>query len=159
MVNLFFSDPVAAFKNLAASLNPEGRILMMCWAAPQKNPWMFTAVNAARPLLPEPPAAPDPHAPGPFAFADVDYVSGILKSADLHNVKLDPFTTKLFVGQDAEQATNSQLRIGPFSRIFSELDDAQQTRILEAVADAFKPHETDDGVWLDANVWMISANR
>lgn len=156
---MFFADPFAAFKNLATALKPQGRMLMMCWAAPKKNPWMFTAVNAARPLIPQPPAAQDPRAPGPFAFADPEYVTNILSEANLCNIKLDPFSTKLFVGQDAEQATNSQLRMGPFSRIFSELDETLQDKVLEIVKAAFKPHETDNGIWLDANVWMISANR
>ena len=36
---MFFADPVAAFRNIAASMKPGGRIVLAAWSGPEHNPW------------------------------------------------------------------------------------------------------------------------
>ena len=74
---MFFSDPVAAFANIKASLKPSGRLAFVCWRSLAENPWMQAPLQAALPFIP-PVTPPDPTAPGPFAFADADRVRAIL---------------------------------------------------------------------------------
>ena len=78
---MFFSDPVAAFANIKASLKPSGRLAFVCWRSLAENPWMQAPLQAALPFIP-PVTPPDPTAPGPFAFADADRVRTILIKAE-----------------------------------------------------------------------------
>ncbi len=81
---MFFADPVAAFANIRKGLRPGGRVAFVCWRQLAENPWMTVPMAAVLPLLPAPPAAPTPDAPGPFAFADRDRLFGILPRRGLH---------------------------------------------------------------------------
>ena len=53
---MFFSDPVAAFKNILTSLKHGGRLAFVCWRRLEENPWVRVPLEAARPFLPD--AAP-----------------------------------------------------------------------------------------------------
>ena len=70
---MFFEQPARAFANLRRALRARWTFAFLCWQGPEKNPFITAPITAARPLLaPEP--ASDPHAPGPFAFADPERV-------------------------------------------------------------------------------------
>ena len=72
---MFFADPRAAFRNLIRALRPSGRLVMAVWATIDENPhWKIPLDIAVRHL--GPPAPQPPHAPGPHAFGDRDYLRG-----------------------------------------------------------------------------------
>ena len=64
---MFFAEPAAAFAHLRCASRAGSP--SCAGAAPSDNAWAREPVAAARDLLPKP-SPPDPHAPGPFAFAD-----------------------------------------------------------------------------------------
>ena len=43
---MFFSDPAAAFANIAAALRPEGRLVLLVWQRREQNEWA-RAIDAA----------------------------------------------------------------------------------------------------------------
>src|SRR4029453_5800543 len=58
---MFFSDPVAAFRNLAAATKPGGRLTLLAWQALEANEWIVairTALADGRDLPAPPPDAP-----------------------------------------------------------------------------------------------------
>jgi SAM-dependent methyltransferase len=91
---MFFSDPVAAFENIRASLKPGGRLVFVCWRSLAANPWMNEPLEAARPYLPHAPET-DQAAPGPFAFADAARVRSILEAAGYRSVTIQPFDARI----------------------------------------------------------------
>ena len=153
---MFFADPVAAFKNIRTALAPKGRLALVCWRTFKENDWAFVPFNAARPFLPEQPPS-DPHAPGPFAFADAERLKGILNSAGFANIQIEKLDTTCNMGATLEQAVEATLAIGPLSRAASEVDDAARDKIRGAVKDALKPHQTAAGVSPAAACWLVSA--
>ncbi|HEY8142678.1 MAG TPA: class I SAM-dependent methyltransferase, partial [Kofleriaceae bacterium] len=102
---MFFAEPVAAFTNLRAQLAPGGRMAFVCWRSLRDNPWAFAPLAAARDLLP-PMEPPDPHAPGPFAFADSDRLRGILTEAGFRDVAIDAHDDRMYTGANVEEATD-----------------------------------------------------
>ncbi len=64
------------------ALRAGGKLCFVCWQPPQLNAWISAPFCVARPLLPPQPTL-DPRAPGPFAFAEPDYVR-----ADSHRRRL-----------------------------------------------------------------------
>ena len=154
---MFFADPVAAFSNLATALVPGGRLVFLCWQAAAANAWVALAGRAVQPFLPVPESPPDPKAPGPFAFADPDYVRSILETAGFSDIHCDPIAAELNVGASLDEAVAFQGEIGPVARVLAELDDDLKQQALAAAREALLPHVNESGVTLGAACWLVSA--
>ena len=153
---MFFDDPVAAFANIRTALAPRGRLAFVCWRAFPENAWAFVPYTAAKNLLPEQPPA-DPHAPGPFAFADADRLKGILAKAGFANIRIEKLDTTSNLGADLDDAADAALNVGPLSRAAGDLDEATRGKIREAVKAAFVPYQTPAGITPAAACWLVSA--
>ncbi|NKB99846.1 MAG: hypothetical protein GKR90_15300 [Pseudomonadales bacterium] len=119
---------------------------------------MSIAGRAAKPFLPEA-EAQDPRAPGPFAFADREWIHEILESSGYLNVNVEALTPTLTVGKDVEEAMYIQGRIGPMARVLSELEEDVREQAMAAVRSALAEHETDAGVRLRAGAWLVTAQN
>ena len=151
---MFFSDPVAAFANIRASLKPGGRLAFVCWRALNENPWMQAPLQAALPLLP-PLAPPDRAAPGPFAFADPSRVRSILADSGYGSVTINPFDADIG-GEDLDQTLKLALRIGPLGRALREHPEFVGN-VTDAVRDVLSEYLTSNGVRMPAAVWIALA--
>ena len=154
---MFFDDPTAAFQNLRNALKPRGRLLFVCWQPPAVNPWMATAGRAIAPCLPPSDEAPNPRAPGPFAFADAGYVEQILQHAGFSEIQIKAHEESLKVADTLAEAVQFQTRVGPAARVMAELEGDQRARALAAVEDALRPFDAGSGLHLDSAVWLVSA--
>ncbi len=155
---MFFADPVGAYQNLLTSLRPGGRLVHLVWQLPKHNPWMSVVGRAVQPFMPEG-DAPDPTAPGPFAFARPEHVEKILTDAGFANVNVQPVTSQIKVGNDIEDAVTMQSKVGPIARVVAELDEVTKVKALDAARDALAEHLTDEGIHLGAACWIISASN
>jgi SAM-dependent methyltransferase len=153
---MFFADPTAAFSNLRHALAPGGRLCFVCWQPPQANPWIMTPMLAARPFLPPQPSQ-DPHAPGPFAFADPDYVGTILAGAGFVDVAITPFAAPVVLGRDVDAALEMVSDIGPLSRSLAGVDAATRTAVVAAVRSTLETNQSPQGVALGATCWIVRA--
>lgn len=154
---MFFAEPVAAFSNLKTALVPGGRLVFLCWQAAAANAWVALAGRAVQPFLPVPDSPPDPRAPGPFAFADPDYVRSILEPAGFSDIHCDPVIAELNIGASLNEAVAFQGEIGPVARVLAELDDELKAQALAAAREALLPHVNESGVSLGAACWLVSA--
>ena len=155
---MFFADPVAAFRNLRGALARDGRLHFACWQTPRENPWMAIAGRAVQPFLAEPEPAPDPRAPGPFAFADPDYLRGILEKAGFEGIELESIRPELHIADSLDEAIDFQGRVGPVARALAELEGERRQQALDAAREALSGHMTDQGLNLGAAVWLVSAH-
>jgi len=151
---MFFSDPTAAFANIGRSLKPKGRLAFVCWRPFAENPWMRTPAEAGAPLLPPMPA-PDPNAPGPFAFADPVKIWDILEAAGFRAIEIRPFDTKIG-GGTLEETVALSFRVGPLGTALRENPHMAEP-VAGAVRAALAPYETPDGVLMPAAVWIVRA--
>ena len=157
---MFFSDPVAAFANLLRALQPGARLGFVCWQALAQNAWMLRPMAALAPLLSlQPPS--DPHAPGPFAFADADRVTRILRDAGFGSVAVEGMERELLVGGGAslDDTVGFLLQMGPAGAALREADDDLRAKAADAVREAIAPFHGDDGVRMPAAAWLFTAVR
>ena len=155
---MFFDDPRGAFANLARITAPGAALMFSCFREPAQNPF-FTEV--AR-LLPDGPPPEDPHAPGPFAFADPAHVEAILTAAGWHSVAFEPFDLAMVVGGGAdpvEDATAYFASIGPAARAVAELPPDKAERLLDGVRNLARRHALDGMVALRAAAWIVTARK
>jgi SAM-dependent methyltransferase len=103
---MFFEDPDAAFGNLRSALRPGGGLSFVYWLSPKENLFMVIPLAAAgkHVALPEP---GEPDAPGPFAFADLERVRGILSRSGFGEIVTDRVIEK--VGRETLGETTGML--------------------------------------------------
>ncbi|WP_448509149.1 class I SAM-dependent methyltransferase [Immundisolibacter sp.] len=155
---MFFADPVAAFRNLRRSLTPGGRMVFLCWRAMAENAWMAAPTAAAVAALgeehrPAPPA--DPRAPGPFAFADADYVRGILRHAGFDRVAIDPLDEPMHLG-DIDTAIGYLKNMGPISQALPKVSADRQQEVDAVMRDALSRYRVNGEVRAPSATWIVT---
>ncbi|MBW4708871.1 methyltransferase domain-containing protein [Roseobacter sp. YSTF-M11] len=155
---MFFSDPVAAFSNIASSLKPGARVTFASWGQIPNNPWFTIAAQAAKAQLGAPPAV-DPDEPGPFAFRDVDRVLAILTEAGFAAIDADVVALHLTPPGPPSQVSQMATRVGPAARTVAhfEASDEDARAIAARVQDAFRSFETPQGVRIPAEINFFQA--
>jgi SAM-dependent methyltransferase len=153
---MFFSDPASAFANIRKAVAPGGRLAFVCWREPALNLWASAPMAAARDLLP-PQEPMDPHAPGPFAFADGKRLMGILGSAGFREVRIENLDTVMKMGATVDEAAANAIEIGPLSRAAADLDEATRAKIRERVKASLTEFQTPQGIMPPAACWLVAA--
>lgn len=156
---MFFDDPVAAFANLHRLAAPGGRLVFACWQPPAENLWAMLPMQALAMLLPDQPPA-DPHAPGPFAFADPARVEAILVAAGWQDIAFDDLPFEMVVGEGEDpiaSAVQFNLRIGPAARLVRDAGPEAEAAAPAVLAAALAPYRIGDTVALPGAVWLVSA--
>ena len=157
---MFFSDPESAFLNLLGALRSGGRLGFVCWQEPGRNPWMSIPGRAAAAHV-EMEGPPDPHAPGPFAFADGDRVKRILEGAGFEGVVVDAHESTLTVGAGLalDGCVDFLLQMGPAAAALREASPDLASAIRDSVKQAVEPYWRDGSLRMDAAVWLVGAQK
>ncbi len=154
---MFFDDPNAAFDNLRRAVRIGGKLAFVAWRSPADNPFMTTAKRAAEPLLPNLPA-PDPNAPGQFAFADGDRVRRILEAGGWSDIDLARLDVEGAVSEAELLAYVTKL--GPVGIALREMNDATlRARVTEVVQAAFRPYIKNGTARFPMATWLVTATR
>lgn len=155
---MFFEDPAAAFTRLRAQLKPGGRLAFICWRPLFENSWALAPLEAALPLLPKTPEAPDPNAPGPFAFADSGRVETILSEAGWSSIGVLPWDGLMTLpGEDSAEAAEFALEVGPLARLIRE-QGADLDEVRAALIERLAQNAGSDGrVRLSGAAWIVTA--
>ena len=153
---MFFADPLSAFSNIRKALSTGGRLAFVCWRAFPDNVWAARPLGAALDLLPPQPPI-DPHAPGPFAFADSARLVSILRNAGFHDPRADALDTVMNMGATVEDGAKAALSVGPLARAAGDVDDATKARILERVRGVLLEFKTPAGITPPAACWLVTA--
>ncbi|MGI9523684.1 MAG: class I SAM-dependent methyltransferase [Hyphomicrobiaceae bacterium] len=157
---MFFSDPIAAFANMSYGLRAGGRVCLATWAPLTNNPWFTVSRDAAIAKLGQLPLA-DPRAPGPFAFADRQYVLGILNDAGFVETNADEVTVDLVAPDAIEDAGRLAVIVGAASRIVAAFNATPEDvqAIAETATAAFSTYQSADGVRVPAMINLFTAQR
>ncbi|MBQ23963.1 class I SAM-dependent methyltransferase [Alcanivorax sp.] len=150
---MFFEDPIKAFQNLRRAAAKDAPGLFVAWRSPQENPFMTAAARAAKSMVTLPQQAPD--APGQFAFADAKRVESILDSAGWNHISIEPLDFECTFPES--KLVGYFTRLGPLGRVFPDLDEKTQARLITVVRDAFEPFVFGDTVKFNAACWQIKA--
>lgn len=155
---MFFDDPVAAFSNIRKALCPQARLAFCCWQPMKVNDWTRIPLQAALQHVP-PPEKPDPHAPGPFAFADSQRVEGILRDSGFRDVTMRAFTMDMRFGEapTLQQSVRELAMIGPVSRLLADQNPAVRERIFASMEEVLTPYYQDGLLSLPGAIWFVTA--
>ena len=156
---MFFADPAAAFRNIGGALKPGGRLVFACWAPLAENRhWLISYDIALRHL--GPPAPQPAHEPSPLAFADPDYIRGVLAAAGLAEVTVERAHPTI-IGGSPEEESRQALMMGPTARLIEEKKPAEATRqtIAHEIEAAFAAEASSGPIRLPATIFLVAARR
>jgi ubiquinone/menaquinone biosynthesis C-methylase UbiE len=160
---MFFSNPVAALRNMRKALKPGGVVTHIVWRSRDDNPWLSMAKEVVLKFLPPPGEDAQTCGPGPFSMANQEMVAGMMKSAGFVDIKFERVDVPVRVGRTVEDAMGFQLAIGPAGEVFREAgQEAEDKReqIEAALADAINAQKSDaDGIVMDSSSWVISGTN
>ena len=155
---MFFDDPPAAFANLADMAAEGAGLLFSCFRDRRENPF-FTEIGK---LLPAPAEAPDPHAPGPFAFAERDHVTAILERGGWSAPSFEPFDFAMIAGAGDDPVADAMTyfqTIGPAAVALRDMPEAERAEVLAAIREVVTANCRDGIVALPAALWIVTASR
>jgi ubiquinone/menaquinone biosynthesis C-methylase UbiE len=147
---MFFSDPTAAFGNIARALRPDGRFVALVWQRHGDNEWAAAIDEAIGTTTPE--------GAGAFSLGDPDVTTRILEPAGFTDVALDDVNEPVFYGPDLDAALAWVRGFQDVSEFLSTLDPDARDRAVERLRDALADHcRSDSGVTFDSRAWLVSA--
>lgn len=153
----FFADSVAAFRNLAASLQDGGRMVFVSWDGLERNPWFSIPQQVAGQRLA---AEPDPvsTAPGPMAFADPDHVLDLMDRAGLSDGRWETRQIDLTPPGGVAGAARLATHVGPAARLLRLCNATAEDRaaIAADIETAFAPFGQGDAVRIPSSVHVFS---
>lgn len=159
---MFFANPVAALRNMRASLKPGGQLMIIVWRTIEDNPWMAVPKEVVLQFLPPPDDSASTCGPGPFSMASELVVSAQLKAAGYVDYKFDRVDGPVEVGNTSEEAMQFQLALGPAGEIFREAGEEaerQRPKIEFALRDQLARYINGGKVIMNSSSWIITARN
>jgi SAM-dependent methyltransferase len=152
---MFFSDPAAAFANIAAGLRAGARLVLLVWQRYEHNEWA-RAIDAALGDA----AQPAPPGADPFSLGDAEATERILAGAGFDEIRLEDVHEPVLYGHDLDAALAFVRGFQSTSAALASLSDAEATRTVERLHQTLAAHYNDErGVVLDSRSWLITARR
>jgi ubiquinone/menaquinone biosynthesis C-methylase UbiE len=159
---MFFSNPVAAMRNVRRALKPGGSLMFIVWRALEENPWAAVPKRVMLDFLPPPGDDAQTCGPGPFSMASTEVVAAQLKAAGFADVGFRRIDGPVMVGTTLEQAMDFQFALGPAGVIFREAGDRAERRrpeIEAALRSALARYMQDGTVVMQSSSWTVTARN
>jgi SAM-dependent methyltransferase len=161
---MFFSDPVAALRTIAAAVRPGGRFAAAAWGERPESPLFEVPCRVACEVLRsrggDPPDLPTDG--GPFSWHDRTTVTELLTAGGWHDVTIAQHVLPLRFGGGAppDVAAREASGFGPTRLVLAGADDATSAAVQDALTAEFAKHLDSAGqVVLEASVRIVTAAR
>ncbi len=155
---MFFGDRVAAFTNMRRVGTPDSRMAIVCWRTLAENPWMEVPMTAVAQHLPPRPN-PVPNAPGMFAFADREHVTGVLTAAGWTPPRFEALDMDLDIaaGRGLEQAVIQSTEIGAVNSWLRNQPEEVVAAAVASLREELERYTDGMSVRLPGAMWLISS--
>jgi ubiquinone/menaquinone biosynthesis C-methylase UbiE len=157
---MFFTNPVAAMRNMRLALKPGGTMVHIVWRDRVDNPWLSMAKEVVLKFLPPPGEDAQTCGPGPFSMANEEMVRGMMKAAGYEEIEFRRVDAQVLVGNDVQDAIDFQLALGPAGEVFREAGEEGENKRAEiesALSEAINAQrQSAEGIVMDSSSWVIS---
>jgi SAM-dependent methyltransferase len=140
---MLMPDPGGVLRELRRVLTAEGRVALLVWDAPERNPWATALWSVLESLTDLPPAKPG--GPGMFALAEAGRLGGVLQRSGLEARRVEPVDMAWeYASFEHFWAVQSVLN-GSLVGLLPGLEPRQQAALRDAVAEAVAGFRTAAG--------------
>jgi len=155
---MFMPDPLACLSAAYRALKPGSRIVLACWAAPEKNPFVGVMMQALSEYMdiPQPPVG----APGIFAFADPVRLEDVLKSAGFSQIELEEVVIDVIEVADGRAYWEAMSDLAaPVMALVRQLDESARTQYIDKVIEMANGHMRGDTLPMKGTTWIACASK
>ena len=152
---MFFSEPVAAFANIASALRSRGRLVWLVWQRRGLNEWAL-AIDAALGNTGEvsPPAA------DPFSLGDAGATTEMLGHAGFEAVRFEDVHEPVLYGHDVDAALEFVCGFQDVSAALAGMSRDEAALAVDRLRETLEDHyDHDQGVAFDSRSWLVAARR
>jgi ubiquinone/menaquinone biosynthesis C-methylase UbiE len=152
---MFFEDPAAAFRGIAAAARPGARLAFLCWRPSAENEVFAIPLRALGTLRSASPPA------GDDLFEDPRRLTGMLSATGWTGIRAEPVTEPAWIGSDLDDVLGYVRGMALVRRAAAEAGDDQAPieRALAAMAQEYAARQAPDGIWVEAAAWLVTARR
>jgi SAM-dependent methyltransferase len=152
---MFFSDPIAAFRNIASAMRPDAELRFATWQPLSENEWL--TVPGAALLRHTELRASSVEGPGMFAQSDPEAISAVLHASGFTGVQIEAHDVTFVLGQTIDEAIAYLADSGPARVMLDSIPDgpARADALLD-VRDRLRDHVERSGVVLRGGVWIVT---
>jgi SAM-dependent methyltransferase len=140
---MFTPDLAGALSGARRVLRPGGRLAMIVWSAPDRNPFHAGPLAVLRALGHTPP--PDAELVRAFSLSAPGVLAGAIAAAGFRDVVVEPVPAPRRHASVAE-ALASQHDSRPLARVMAHLDDAARAAAWAGIERAYREFETPSGL-------------
>jgi SAM-dependent methyltransferase len=159
---MFFTNPVAALRNVREALVPGGPLVMVVWRRREDNGWLYRAQTIVEQIVSRPEEYDDPTCgPGPFSMSGADTTSDILVHAGYTDIALHRCDIPILIGHDLEEAVDFVKALGPAGELLRLAGDSAahlHGQVDDALREGLSELAGDDGVRAPASTWIVTAS-
>lgn len=153
---IFFANPRSAFRNIHEALRPSARIVMMVWQSAAHNEW---AVAIHRAITGNNTALPNESAIPAFSLGNVNTTTQLLRGAGFVDVTTRDVHAPVFYGADVDSALSFVSDFANVSAAMKSAPPDERQHMQRRMRDVLAAHSTNNGVWFDAQSWIVIARR
>ncbi|HTE40159.1 MAG TPA: methyltransferase domain-containing protein [Steroidobacteraceae bacterium] len=150
---MFFSDPAAAFINIARAMRPDARLAWMVWQSQERNEWSGSIRQALAPGT-----AVAANALTPFSLGDPTIATELLSTAGFASIDFTDVREPVFYGPDVDSAFDALSNLYLVKDALAGTEEARD-KASQRLRDLLKTHMTKDGVLFDSRAWIITAQK
>ena len=151
---MFFADPATVFARLHAAVAPGTPLVFSCFRSAAENPWAGDLIAHITGKAPQPLAG---YAPGPFGFADPDWVKTMLAAAGWRAAAAQPVDYRYVAGEGDDPIADAVAffrRIGPVASAIGAAPEPDRLAMIDRLATALGLHRDGATVGFPAAAWI-----
>ncbi|VAW62945.1 hypothetical protein MNBD_GAMMA11-3202 [hydrothermal vent metagenome] len=155
---MFMPDPLACLSAAYKALKPGGRIVLACWSAVEKNPFVGVMMQPLSEYMDV--SRPPPGAPGIFAFSDPARLQSALKSSGFKNVELEELVIDVVEVEDGRAYWEAMSDLAaPVMALVRQLDESSRAAYIEKVIELANEFKQGDTLPMKGTTWIASADK
>jgi ubiquinone/menaquinone biosynthesis C-methylase UbiE len=155
---MFMPDPVSCLRLAHSVLKENSRVVVSCWAEPERNPF-FTHIMSILGQFMELPQLPA-GTPGVFAFADPNRLVNVIHESGFQDVEIEDLSVDMVVADSGEEYWKIMEGLaGPIVQLMKQLDKETKAKFSQAVIDSANALKQGDKLHMTGTTWIAHARK
>jgi SAM-dependent methyltransferase len=154
---MYMPHPVIALREWRRVAKPDGRIAVVVFSTPERNPWGAVPASIIRRRAQLP--APVPGQPGPFSLGAPGVLEGIFREAGFSGLELRTVPAPHRAATAAEFVRVAREAFGGFNAMMTKLPEGERQSVWDEIEASMREYETPAGFDVPGECLVAAATR